>query len=257
MKYIDIHSHLNFPDYENDLAEVISRAQKAEVGMIIVGTDCPMSEKAVKIAEGYKDIWATIAIHPTHTKDVVDFSILEKLAKQTKVVAIGECGLDYFRGEETEFEKQKKIFIKHIDLANEVNKPLMLHIRSGNDRSAYKDAHEIIRSNSKVLGDIHFFAGNAEEAKLFLDLGFYFSFTGVITFARNYDEVIKYIPIDRIMSETDCPYVTPAPHRGKRNEPVFVTEIANTIAMIKGLPLEKTHEQLVFNAVKMFSLTSI
>jgi TatD DNase family protein len=139
-----------------------------------------------------------------------------------------------------------------IDVANEVNKPLMLHLRNGSGRSAYLDAYEIIKNRAKVKGNLHFFAGSIAEAKPFLDLGYYFSFTGVITFARSYDEIIKYIPLDRIMSETDCPYVSPMPYRGKRNEPVNVIEVVKWIAKIKELDEEVVRKQIISNAEEFF-----
>ncbi len=130
----------------------------------------------------------------------------------------------------------------------------MLHIRSNKERSAYTEAVQILKEHAEVRGDVHFFAGSVEEAKSFLDLGFTLSFTGVITFAKEYAEVIKYAPIDLIMSETDCPYVTPIPYRGKRNEPLYVQEVVKKIAEIKGLPLEEVREQIIKTAFRVFSL---
>ena len=130
----------------------------------------------------------------------------------------------------------------------------MLHLRNGEGKSAYKDAYEIIARRSKVLGNLHFFAGSIEEAKPFLDLGYSFSFTGVVTFARNYDEVVKYLPLDRIMSETDCPYVSPIPYRGKRNEPANVIEVVKAIAKIRDEDEDSVAKQLVANARKFFGI---
>ncbi len=272
--YIDIHGHLNFVAYDPDREEVIKRAQDAGVGMITVGTQMDTSKKAVELAEAHENMWAVIGLHPIHTSkshhdekelgeggkeftsrgEILDMDAYRKLANHPKTVAIGECGLDYYRLEEDSRDKQVKIFESMIDLANEVGKPLMLHIRNGSGRSAYNDAYEILKSRAKVKGDLHFFAGSIEEAKPFLDLGFSFSFTGVVTFTKDYDEIVKYLPLERIMSETDCPYVTPKPNRGKRNEPAYVIETVKAIARIRGEDEAKVAAQLLENARKFFSL---
>ncbi len=254
MKYIDIHCHLNFPEYDSDRDGVISRAQEEEVGMIIVGTDLESSKKAIEIAERYENIWATVGMHPTETAEAFEYEKFLELAKNKKVVGIGECGLDYFRADENSFKKQEEIFIEHIKLANEVKKPLMLHIRSSKDKNAYKDAFEIVKAHAKVLGNLHFFAGSMEDAKLYLGLGFTFSFTGVITFARNYDEIIKFLPSESLMSETDAPYVSPDPFRGKRNEPIYVREVVKKIEEIRGDSEENIGAQIIDNARKMFAI---
>jgi len=280
MKYIDIHGHLNFQAYDLDRDEVVTRAVNAGVAMISVGSQIDTSKKALEMAYKYPDSYACVGLHPIHTSfsehdsaelggegkgfnsrgETADFEAYLKMAADPKTVAIGECGLDYYHVEPEAGEKQKIAFGTMIEVANKVNKPLMLHLRSpgptykGPALSAYRDAHEILKAKSKVLGNLHFFAGDIEEAKLFLDLGYSFSFTGVVTFARNYDEVIKYIPADRIMSETDCPYVTPVPYRGKRNEPVYVIEIVRALANIRGLEEGKLAEQIMENAQKFFKL---
>ncbi len=265
MNYIDIHCHLNCPEFDLDRAEAISRAQAKGVGMINVGTNIEDSHQAVKIAEEnentYKNIWAVIGLHPTEIQKELDgghhdFENYRKLAQHPKVVAIGECGLDYFRDSFKNKEQQIEFFERQIALANEVKKPLMLHIRSGTDpeHNAYRDALEILKKHAKVHGDVHFFAGSVEEAHQFIKLGFRLSFTGVITFTRDYDEVIKSIPLNMILSETDCPFVTPVPYRGERNEPVYVIEVAHKIAEIRGEASEKVLAQLVENAVKLWKL---
>ena len=264
MKYIDIHCHLNLEQFDLDLNETIARARENEVGMIVVGADFKSSEKAIKIAEENPDIWASIGLHPDDAvKEEFNHNAYLKMAQHPKVVAIGECGLDYFlseksakAGDKKDKDFQKEIFEKHIAIANEVKKPLMLHLRNGLDPkdNAYVDAIEILKKHAKVHGDVHFFAGNVKEAHQFIELGFRLSFTGVITFARNYDEVIKSIPLNMIMSETDAPFVAPIPYRGQRNEPLYVIEIARTIASIKGEDLEKVKQHLIDNAKKLFSI---
>lgn len=273
-EYIDIHSHVNFTAYDEDRDAVVMRALDAGVWMINVGTQKNTSKSAVELAEKHDEVFAAVGLHPIHTdkshhdekeigeggKEFVshgeefDSTIYRTIATHPKVVAIGECGLDYYRLEPESVKKQKETFKQHIALADELGKPLMLHIRNGSQKSAYTDAFEILKATTNVRGNVHFYAGNIEEAKPFLNAGFTFSFTGVITFARNYDEVIKYLPLETIMSETDCPYVTPVPYRGKRNEPIYVQEVVRKIAEIKGLPFEKVRQQLVENARNFFGI---
>lgn len=269
-QYIDIHSHLNFAAFDIDRAEVMARAREAGVSMITVGTQKDTSASAVSLAEQYEGVYAAVGLHPIHTSksfhdeeelgeggkeftsrgETFNYDYYKKLALHPKVVAIGECGLDMFRSVDVEkLEKQKENFRKQIELAVEVKKPVMLHIRN-----AYADAFKILKSYAGVRGNLHFFAGTVEDAKPFLDAGFSFSFTGVITFARQYDEVVRYLPLSRIMSETDCPYVAPLPYRGKRNEPAFVVEVVKKIAEIRGENLEKIHTQLLKNAQEFFNL---
>ncbi|MCE9549182.1 TatD family hydrolase [Candidatus Nomurabacteria bacterium] len=284
-KYIDIHSHTNFIAFDADRDEVIRRSLDNDTWVINVGTQVDTSKKAVEMAHQYeKGVYAIIGLHPIHTGasfhdkkelgeegkeftsrgEMFNKNTYRELLKDKKVVAIGECGLDYYRMDEESITKQKNAFIEQIELANEFNKPLMLHIRNNPEDktcNAYFDSLEILKQhlNSKSLpagrrGDVHFFAGNLEEAKAFLDFGFTLSFTGVITFASSYDEVIKNTPLDMIMSETDAPYVTPAPHRGKRNEPYYVKEVVKKIALIKNLPEEEVAQALVANAKRVFGI---
>jgi TatD DNase family protein len=219
-------------------------------------------------------VYAIAGLHPVHTSrsyhdpkeftdmekgftsrgEVFDVALYTKLAADPKVVAIGECGLDYVRLEEGTKELQKKALIEQIELANEIGKPLMLHVRSGESDNAYQDAYDILRSHAKVLGNVHFFAGTYEEAKMFWDIGYTTSFTGVITFARDYDEIIKNAPLSMLHAETDAPYVTPVPHRGKRNEPLFVIEVVKKIAEIRGEDEDGVRLALRENARRMFGI---
>ena len=269
MKYFDAHTHVQFVAFNNDREEVIKRSLDAGVGMNIVGTQYDTSASAVALAEKHEEVWATIGLHPIHTSksfhdknelgeggkeftsrgEHFDISKYEQLAQSPKVIAIGECGLDYYRLDEATKVKQKEIFVQHIELANKIGKPLMLHIRN-----AYADALEILKVHAKVKGDVHFFAGSWDEAKQFLNLGFTLSFTGVITFTHDYDEVIKNTPLDMLLTETDAPYVTPAPHRGKRNEPMYIPEIVKKIAEIKGVPEEEARSQILLNSQRIFGL---
>lgn len=275
-KYIDIHSHVNFKAFDEDRDVVIHRALDAGTWVINVGTQIDTSKKAIEMAHQYEEgVYAIIGLHPIHTGasfhdekelgeggkeftsrgEVFDKEKYIELCRDEKVVGIGECGLDYYRCDPEYVEKQKKAFIEQIEVANEVGKPLMLHIRNNPEDktlNAYRDALEILKQHAKVKGDVHFFAGSVEDAKSFVDFGFTLSFTGAITFGKNYEEVIKSIPLEMIMSETDAPYVTPVPHRGKRNEPIYVSEVVKKIAEIKGLPEAKVAEAIIQNAKRVF-----
>jgi len=178
-----------------------------------------------------------------------------------EAVAIGECGLDYYRFNEAELKedqikKQKDAFLMQIRLAQEVKKPLMIHCRN-----AFPDLIEILSdsrlaiSQSPNLGIIHFFTGIPDEARALLDLGFSFTFGGVVTFARSYDEVVQLIPMDRILSETDAPYLAPVPYRGKRNEPAYVVETVKKLAELKDVPLDAMAAQIQANAYRIFSIS--
>lgn len=256
MQYFDIHSHLNFPQYDADKEEVLNRLKETDTHTIVVGTDFESSERAVKLADENANIYACIGVHPVDDPSrIFETEKFEGLAKHSKVVAIGECGLDFFHIDKLQdFDRQKKLFLEQIDFALKFDKPLMIH-----SRDAYEELLEIleplvIEHGPKLRGDIHFFAGNLEIAKRFWKIGFTTSFTGVITFARDYDEVIKNAPIEMLMSETDAPFVAPAPYRGKRNEPSYVSEVVRKIAEIRGEDLETVREVMVANAKRVFDL---
>lgn len=253
-KLIDAHTHVQFAAYKDDALEVIQRSLAESIWLINVGTQKDTSQKAVEIAEKYPEgVYATVGIHPIHTEksfhdaeelgegeaaqefssrgEQFDYDYYKKLGEHEKVVAIGECGFDFFRqGNETK-DKQEKAFTAQIELAAELKKPLMIHCRE-----AYSDLIKTVTTYYKLLanpaGIVHFFSGTKDDAKKLLELGFYFSFGGVITFVRDYDELIKYIGLERIVLETDAPYVTPIPHRGKRNEPAYVSFVAEKLAEI-------------------------
>lgn len=259
--YVDIHSHLNFPDYDKDRDVVIERMKSANIHTITVGTNLETSKSAVDLANKHDNIFACIGLHPVDDEDSEQFIWDEKqfgeLANQEKVVAIGECGLDYLRllaGDESKKKKQKEIFEAQISLALKIGKPLMIHCRD-----AYEDVLDVLQNfkrevGDKLVGNVHFFAGNVDVAKKFLDIGFTMSFTGVITFVDQYNEVIDFLPLDSIMSETDAPFVAPKPHRGKRNEPTYVIEVVRAISAIKKLDEGVVGKALVANAVRCFGL---
>ncbi len=278
LKLIDIHAHVNFPQFDVDREAVIERARAAGIGMINVGTDLETSRGAVTLAENNEDMWATVGIHPTDLPASAEeekiLTELEKLARHGRVVAIGECGLDYSKfnppageaGTQSEKEqlkeknKQKEIFIKQIELAFKVGKPLMIHCRpSLGTQDAYEDLLQILNQkleagSQKLFGNVHFFVGDWPTAKKFLDLNFTLSFTSVLTFTHDYDEVVKNTPLDRIMIETDCPFVAPAPYRGKRNEPAYLPAIIESLAKIKGLTVDQVAQATLANSQRFFGL---
>lgn len=270
LTYFDIHGHINFPEYDADREEVIGRAHDAGVGIITVGTGLESSRQAITLAETHEHMWAVVGIHPTDTHaDVAgkEFEGIKALATHPKVVAIGECGLDYFHSRPEDISKQQDLFKQHIALANEIGKPLMLHVRNAKPNSkggsveidpleynAYREVIEILKSRAHVRANFHFFAGTVQDAQDIVAMGNTISFTGVLTFARNYDEVVRSVPITSIMSETDCPYVAPIPYRGKRCEPVHVIETIKKIAEIRGESVEVIAEALMNNAGNFFSI---
>jgi TatD DNase family protein len=262
MKYIDIHGHVNFPDYA-DGEGAISRAHDASVGMITVGTDLASSRRAVELAEKHQNMWATVGLHPVEVSrpdlggQALEVKLLRELAQHPKVVAIGECGLDYFHSAIEEIPRQRDIFIQQIDIANKVDKPLMLHVRnSKNNISAYQDAIAILKEHATVRANFHFFAGTVQDVLDIVVMNNTISFTGVLTFTHDYDEVVRTVPLSHIMSETDCPFVAPVPYRGKQNEPLHVREVVKAIARIRGVGEEVVRNALVNNARDFFGITN-
>jgi TatD DNase family protein len=262
--YFDTHSHLQLPQYDADRKDVIERMQHAGIWSIIVGTNDATSRAAVALAEKYSFLFATIGVHPTES-EVFTKTHYEAIAKKTKVVAIGECGLDYFRKEISdedtqETTRQQKLFEEQIRFAIDIQKPLMMHVRpSSGSTNAHDDALAILERYKKEHGDalrgtIHFFTSTYDIAKRYLDLGFHVSIPGVVTFAKEMEEVVRAIPLERLLSETDSPYAAPEPHRGRRNEPAYVTQVSHAIARIKHLPDEKVRMQLFVNAARLFGV---
>jgi len=273
-RFFDVHTHLQFAAFKDDWKEAIQRALDKDVWLLNVGTQRDTSQRAVEVAYEFSEgVYAAVGMHPIHSEksyhdakeigtdekameftsrgEKFDYDYYKQLALDPKVLAIGECGLDYYRlGEETK-RKQAESFLAQIELAKEIGKPLMLHCRQ-----AFDDLIKILNSQSRILnsppGIVHFFSGTKENAKVLLDMGFYFTFGGVITFARDYDEVIRYIPMERILSETDAPYVTPEPFRGKRNESEYVVYVVKKLADIKGVTEERMRNQIWENAKRIF-----
>lgn len=267
---IDTHAHLNFEAFNNDWKEVVENSFKRGIkGIINVGTRFDNSKKAIKIAEEFKNIWAAIGFHPDHLDEIKIEDIAEEvekfkeLAKHSKVVAIGEVGLDnyYFKSgklSDTKENKKKaqKIFEIFLNLAQKLNLPVIIH-----SREAERETYNILNSKfkvqkSKLRGVVHCFSGSIEFAKKISDLGFYLGFTGIITYpnAKNLQKVVENVPLEKILIETDCPYLAPQSRRGKRCEPWDVLEIAQKIAKIKDISFEEVVQKTTKNARILFNL---
>jgi len=262
---IDTHCHLNFSDFENDREEIIGRCLSNDIWMINVGADYETSKKAVEIAEKYKEgVYTSVALHPHNVnKEKFDYKKFKELAKNPKVVAIGECGLDYaFCENDEEIQKlQQKVFVEHLKLAKEVNKPVIIH-----SRRLFPEILKLLHDTGYMLrGVLHCYMGRWSYAEEYLKLGFYISFTGLITYARDYDKVIKNTPLDRILIETDAPYLpphqifgggglTPEERRKIRNTPLNVEYVARKIAEIKEVSFEQVAGQTTENAKELFNL---
>ncbi|MHB8860249.1 MAG: TatD family hydrolase [Minisyncoccota bacterium] len=271
-RYIDAHCHLQFEQYDADREEIIEQMRERGVAGVVVGVSYDAygsSKAAVDLAEKHEHLFASVGLHPG---DAVHGSFDEEaflaLAKHPKVVAIGECGLEYFHKEASAEEKkaQKELFKKHIALAAELDKPLIIHARPSSAKAtegkpsydAYRDIIELLKEAKvkypSLSGDMHFFAGGAEEAEAFIKLGFTISFTAVITFARDYDAVIRAIPLENILAETDAPFVAPASRRGQRNDPLAVIDVAAKIAEIRGEDPEIVRQALLANTRRLYGL---
>lgn len=262
MKYFDAHCHIQFQDYDADREAVLTHMKESEIGGLLVGTDRTTSKAATLLADG-KALFATVGLHPNDKpKEGYDEAVFRMLAKEPHVVAIGECGLDYFRPDNPEAEKtrQKQSFAAQIALAVEVDKPLMLHVRpSKGTMDAYEDALVMLEEakaihGARVRGNSHFHTGTIEVSKRLIELGFTMSFTAVLTFARDYDEMVRALPLSHILSETDAPYVAPAPNRGKRNDPLAIPAVVAAIAKVRGEEEEVVCQALFENAKRVFAL---
>jgi TatD DNase family protein len=281
LSLIDTHSHLHFPLYTEDLAFVLARMTEKRIGTLTVGTTLENSEKAVAFAEAHENVWAVVGLHPEHLTSsyhdaeegehvemTLDVERLEKIARSSqKVVAIGEVGLDFHQIEEgmtlEEAQvKQEAGFLAHIDVASRLNLPLVIHCREVFDRIA-----EILREaqaeGKNVRGVVHSFTGTWAQAQTFLELGFFIGVNGIATFppkkqqdpATVIDRTIEKIPLDRLLLETDAPFLAPVPFRGKRNEPAYVEEVARHVARVRGMTLEGVARQTTENARMLFGIS--
>lgn len=263
MKYLDAHAHIQFPPYDTDREEVIQQMNEAGVGGLIVGCDLVSSKAAVELVQERENFFAAVGLHPNREEDEwFEVENYRPFLKDPKVVAIGECGLDYYRPETIDAElkrKQKNLFQDHIDLACESGKPLIIHARpSKGTMDAYEHAIEmLIRAKEKypeLRGDFHFFVGNIETAKKIVALDFTLSYTAVLTFTRDYDEVVRSIPLTHMIAETDSPYVAPATRRGQRNDPLAVIDVVSAIASIRGEEPEAVREAILENSKRLLSI---
>lgn len=249
---IDTHAHLNFSAYKDDADEVIKRSLEGGVFMINVGSQYSTSKRAVEMAHKYEGVYAAVGLHPIHINDEeFDHEKYFELAKDPKVVAIGEMGLDYYHiKQDTDQKKQKEVFLQGIKLANEVQKSMAIHCRE-----AYDDLLDILKNNSvDKKGVIHCFAGSLETAQKFIELGFKIGLNGIITYSESYDKLIKNIELEDILLETDCPYLIPVPHKGERNEPVYVQLVAKKIAQIKQISVEEVASATTKNTKMIFRI---
>lgn len=252
---IDSHAHLDDPKFNKDRDRLIKSLKQNDISLVInVGADVSSSIKSVKLADEYENIYAAVGVHPHSAKEMDDSTIdvLKAFAKRDKVVAIGEIGLD-FHYDNSPRDIQRKWFIEQIKLAKELNMPIIVH-----SRDADQETFDILKeeADERLRGLLHCYSGSAEMAKDYIDLGFYISLAGPVTFknARKPKEVAKVVPMDKLLIETDSPYLTPEPHRGKRNEPLYVRHVASMIAELRGMDFEDVGRITSENTKRLFNI---
>jgi TatD DNase family protein len=252
----DSHAHIDDSRFDSDQAETIERARENGVtGIINIGADMASSARSVALAKAYQGIYAAVGIHPHDAKSVAEADydqLAEWVNKEAKVVAIGEIGLDYYY-DLSPRDVQQTVFIRHIDLARQLGKPIIIH-----DRDAHGDVMSIVKKEAKgVIGVFHCYSGSLEMAKEVIKLGFYVSFAGPVTFAKSakLKEIAAAVPLERLLVETDSPYLTPHPYRGRRNEPAHVRLVAEEVARLRGLSLEAVAEATTNNVKQLFSIS--
>ena len=262
MVLIDSHAHLDFPQFDADRSNVIDRAGAAGVQAIVnVGADLASSRRAVALAAKHDSIYAAVGMHPHDAKklDGAALAELRELAQQPKVVAVGEIGLDFYR-DLSPRDVQRRAFQAQLAWATRVGKPVIIH-----DREAHDEIMQILSNWAADLkgtqlagrlGVLHTFSGDLSMAERAMDMGFYISISGPVTYknARQLADLVRTLPLERLLVETDCPYLTPHPHRGKRNEPAYVRLVAERIAALRGIPLEDVAVATTANARRLFGL---
>jgi TatD DNase family protein len=257
VRLFDTHAHLHFPDFADDLDAVLERARAAGVrGMVTIGTDRETNGAVVELAKRLPDVWATVGIHPHDAGEAADadFDALERLAREEpRVVGFGEMGLDFFRNLSPP-DAQRQAFRRQIGIARRVRKPLVIHCRDAHDETLAILGEERAGDTGGVM---HCFSGDVEIARRCLDLGLYISLAGPVTYknARALPDVARFVPEDRLVVETDCPYLPPTPHRGKRNEPAYVALTAAHVAGLRGADAESLCDSLTANAARLFRIT--
>jgi TatD DNase family protein len=258
IELFDSHAHVDGPEFDADRDEVLARARAAGVTrMVVIGAvgDPSSAERSVALAERDPNIWATVATHPHDVKQMTPewWATHERLAVHPRVVAIGETGLDYYY-DHSPHDVQQDAFRRFIELARRVNKPVVCHIRD-----AHEDARAILReTNAAELGCIiHCFTGGPDDARAYAELGCYVSFSGIVTYktAQPLRDALPLVPRDRLMIETDCPYLAPVPKRGKRNEPAFVVHTAELVAQTLGIPFDELAQITTANTLRVYRLT--
>lgn len=282
--FIDTHAHVNFAAFKDDADEVIRRSLDNDTWMVLVGSEFKTSNRALNYANKYeRGVYAAIGLHPIHLEpghvdsneldnaysfeshsEDFDYGSYEKLAKFSKVVAIGEIGLDYYHIDSTKDlaaikKKQQEVFIQQLLLARGLDLPVIIHCRQAHDDlfailEDFKKEYGHVLPTDRPWGVIHCFSGDEDLAWKYFKLGLIISFTGLITFSQQWDSLIRKTPIEKIMIETDTPYMTPEPYRGRRNEPVLVQYVAQRIAEIKNMKLEKVAEITTANARAFFRI---
>lgn len=238
---IDSHCHVQFPQYDQDRDIVIRRALDKGIGMLCVGTDEHSSRAAVELARQYEGVWASVGIHPNELGELSD-----ELAKDIKVVAIGEIGLDYYRTVDRALQQER--FKMQLDMAQAIDKPIIIHCRNAHD-----DMIATLQERS-MRGVLHSFNDTPERAHQYIELGYFIGLNAIVTFSDTYHAMVRQLPLDRILLETDAPYLAPAPYRGKRNEPIYIEAVGNYIAEIRGISAEELLQQTTKNAADLFHI---
>ncbi len=278
--YIDTHAHVNFSAFKEDIGEVINRSLSDNTWMVVVGSDYKTSKLGLDIANRYeKGVYAAIGLHPIHAHEgdangedysvnqkaeKFNYDIYEKMAKFEKVVAIGEIGLDYYHIDSSKDiqkikNEQKEVFLEQLKLARILDLPVIIHCRQAHDdmigilKKFKKENRELFKKD-RPWGVMHCFSGDEDLAWQYFSLGLIISFTGIVTFSKQWDDLIRKLPPDKFLIETDCPFMTPEPYRGKRNEPVMVKYIAQRISEIKNLKQERVAEITTRNAKELFNI---
>ena len=250
---VDTHVHLNSKKFDDNLEEVIERALNNDVEtMIVIGFDKETNARAIELAEAYPFIYATVGFHPTDASQIMpdDYELLVKQLKHKKVVGIGECGLDFYWDKEF-IDKQKEVFRRQIELSLEYDKPLIIHMRDASEAT-----YNVLSKYSNLKGIMHCYSGSPEMAQNFIDLGLHISLGGPVTFKNGHKpkKVAEMVPLDKILVETDAPYLSPHPFRGKINEPARVKLVAEEIARIKNISYQDFAKQTTRNAYKLFNI---
>lgn len=279
-KLVDTHCHLHAPSYKPELPVLLQHIQDEQMWVITIGTNLSSSEQAIALAEAHEGIWASVGLHPEHLSSSfhdpdegeipehsLDVERLRQLARSSpKVVALGETGLDLFRIDEGRSREeaqrdQEASFVAHLDIAEELSLPVVIHCREALGRLA-EIIEERLKNNHPFSGVVHSFTGTWEEAERLIKLGCYIALNGIATFppkktadpARSLDRTILNIPLERLLLETDAPFLAPVPYRGKRNEPAWVSEVAKYVALKRGVELEVLQKVTTENAQRLFNL---